>query len=123
MILGFFMLRLSGINGMTKNETRQTHLPYCLDRQRDGRYVVLNRCHKPVSFIMSKVQKSEGSLIDVVELRGLTEQTAAELDVFGRANLEHIYLYDDDCLPTASPENMQAYLARLSKLVALRIQE
>ncbi len=107
---------------MTKNEPQPKNFPYCLDRQRDGRYVVLNRYHQPVTSMTYESANREGCPIGV-KLRGLTEETAAELDVFGRANLEHIYLYNDDCLPTDSSENMQAYLARLGKLVALRTEE
>ena len=107
---------------MLKDELRHTHFPYCLDRQEDGSYVLLNRNYKPVGFMTDDWVKYEQYPVGV-KLKGITEKLAAELDARGRANLDRIYFYNDGCLPTESAEHMQAYMARLAKLMALRIEE
>ncbi|MCQ4267374.1 hypothetical protein NAV28_09110 [Pseudomonas stutzeri] len=107
---------------MLKGELRQTHFPYCLDRLEDGSYVLLNRNYKPIGFMTGEWINYEEHPIGM-RLPGLTEQLAAELDARGRANLDRIYFYNDGCVPTDGNENMQAYLARLAKLMALRIAD
>lgn len=103
-----------------KDELRQTHFPYCLDQQEDGSYVLLNRNYKPIGF-MASAWVTYGDYPVGVKLKGMTAQLAAELDIKGRDNLQRIYLYNDGSTPTSSEENMQAYLQRLARIMALRI--
>lgn len=107
---------------MLKEELRQTHFPYCLDRQEDGSYVLLNRNYKPIGFMSENWVNYEEHPVSV-KLKGMTARLAAELDVKGRDNLERIYLYNDGSTPTGSPEDMQAYLGRLARLMKLQIAD
>lgn len=105
---------------MLKEELRHTHFPYCLDRQEDGSYVLLNRNYKPIGF-MAEQWVTYGDYPVGVNIKGMTAKLAAELDIRGRDNLERIYLYNDGSTPTGSDEDMQAYLGRLAKLMQLGI--
>jgi len=116
------MAHLTGVKNMLKDELRHTHFPYCLDRQQDGTYVLLNRNYKPIGFMTDKWVKYDEHPVGV-KIKGLTAKIAAELDARGRENLDRIYLYNDGATPSGGPEHMQAYLSRLAKLMALRIEE
>lgn len=105
---------------MLKDELRHTHFPYCLDRQEDGSYVLLNRNYKPIGFTAEQ-WVTYGDYPVGVNIKGMTAKLAAELDIKGRDNLQRIYLYNDGSTPTSSEENMQAYLQRLTRIMALRI--
>lgn len=105
---------------MLKDELRHTHFPYCLDRQEDGSYVLLNRNYKPIGFMSDEWVNYDEHPVGV-NIKGLTPNIAAGLDARGREELDRIYLYNDGYIPTDSAESMQAYLARLAKLMALRI--
>lgn len=107
---------------MLKDELRQTHFPYCLDRQGDGSYVLLNRNYKPIGFMTGELVKYENYPVGV-RIKGMTTKLAAELDVRGRENLERIYLYNDGSNPSGSKQDMKAYLSRLEKLMGLAIEE
>lgn len=107
---------------MLKEELRQTHFPYCLIQQEDGSYVITNRNYKPLGFMVGGYVQYEEFPVGV-KLKGLTPKLAAELDARGRDNLQRIYLYNDGCVPTASEHDMQAYLRRLARLMALQIAD
>lgn len=104
---------------MPLHDFRSVHLPYCLIKQADGKYVVLNREYKPIGF-------KTGDWVDydkypvAVKIKGLTAKVVAKVSCKKGANLEKIYLYDDGCIPTKSAKNMQAYLERLEVLAKLR---
>lgn len=105
---------------MLSEELRHTHFPYCLDRQEDGRYVVLNRNYKPLGFMVGEwVEYSDFPV--GVRLKGLGPKTAAKLSWEGKEELGRIYLYNDGCIPTHGPGHMQAYLQRLAVLMGLAI--
>jgi hypothetical protein len=107
---------------MLKDELRQTHFPYCLDRLKDGSYVLLNRNYKPIGFMVGEWVTYEDHPVGV-RIKGITPKVAAELDIRGRDNLERIYLYNDGSNPSLSPEHMRAYLDRLAKLMAMPIED
>lgn len=107
---------------MLKDELRHTHFPYCLDRQQDGSYVLLNRNYKPVGFMVGNLVRYEDYPVSV-KIKGLTPELAAKLDARGRDNLERIYFYNDGCIPTDSAAYMKAYLGRLATLMALPIDD
>lgn len=95
-------------------------LPYCIDRQKDGRYAVLNREYKPVGFYTNDfINYKEYPVL--VKFKGLGPKTAAKISHEGKQNLDFIYLYG--CNPIASEASMKAYLARLKILAKLSIEE
>ena len=102
------------------HEARAIHLPYCIQRLEDGRYVVLNRNYKPVGFTTSEHLNYEDFPV-AVKFKGLTAKTAAKLSYKGSEELDCIYLYNDGTVPTASAANMTAYLNRLGLLAKLKI--
>lgn len=96
-------------------------MPYCLDRQPDGRYAVLNRRYKPVGFVTSEWVDYAAHPV-LVRVKGLDPATAARLSIDGRGDLDRIYLYNDATCPTASAANMRLYLDRLAILAGLTVE-
>jgi hypothetical protein len=102
------------------SDFRSVFLPYCLDRQPDGRYVVLNRKYKPVGFLTKDhIEYSDYPIC--VKFKGLGEITAAKISFNGDSNMDRIYLYNDGCIPTNSSEYMADYLRRLEILAKLAV--
>lgn len=108
---------------MALDNFRQVCLPYCLDRQPDGSYVVLNREYKPLGFTEKRLVKYEEYPIQI-RLQGLTRELATRISHNGNPDLQRIYLYDDDCAPNVGyPKDMQAYLKRLEMLMPLKLEK
>ena len=82
---------------MPLNNFRQIHLPYCLERQKNGEYVVLNRQYKPVGFYTYNFINYDEFPISVPFK--ITKATAKKLSFDGSDDLQTIYLYNDGCLP------------------------
>lgn len=91
-------------------------------KQKDGRYVVLNREYKPVGFFTREFVKYEEHPV-AVNLEGIGPATAANLSWSGDENPDEIFLYNDGCIPTDGTANMKKYLAKLQILAKLRIKE
>lgn len=105
---------------MALGDFRAVFLPYCLQKQKDGRYAVLNREYKPVGFYTKEwVEYAEHPVL--VKIKGLTKAKAAKLSVGGKANLDTIFLYDDATNPVRGRANMRAYLAKLEVLAGLAV--
>jgi len=104
---------------MPLTNIRCTHLPYCLERQDDGRYVVLNREYNPVGFCTT--ERLDYSKYPVaVKISRLTAKTAARLSYNNDPKIDRIYLYNDGCIPTSSSAHMAAYLQSLAILAKLK---
>jgi hypothetical protein len=101
---------------------RELFLPYCLDRQADGRYAVLNRRYKPVGTMTDSRERVEYTDPYLVTLRDMTEDACTALSVDGSQDPARIYLYNDRSAPTTSPEAWQAYSARLELLARMRAE-
>lgn len=107
---------------MSLGDFRSVFMPYCLQKQVDGRYVVLNREYKPVGFYTKDFIKYEDHPV-AVYLKGIGPDTAAKLSWDSDTNTDKIFLYNDDCIPTHNAKNMKAYLAKIEILAKLRIKE
>jgi hypothetical protein len=94
--------------------------PYCLKKQEDGRYAVLNREYKPVGFYTRDWVKYEEHPV-LVKLKGLTKAKAAKLSDKGEPNLDQISLYSDATNPVRSKANMRSYLNKLEILAGLSV--
>jgi len=101
-------------------DIRFTFMPYCIQKQDDGRYAILNRRYKPLGFSSTEFFTYADYPI-LVNIKGLTEKTASKLSHCADSNLNDIYLYNDGCIPTSSTKNMDDYLARLAVLAKLSI--
>lgn len=103
---------------MPLKDFRSVHLPYLLQRQPDGRYVVLNREYKPLGF-QTKEHYNYDDYPIAVKIKGLTTLRISKISFDGSTDAESIYLYNDGCIPTDSAAAMNAYLARLAILAKL----
>jgi hypothetical protein len=105
---------------MPLGDFRSVFMPYIIQKQTDGRYVVLNREYKPVGFYTRDfVTYAEHPVL--VKFKGLTKLRASKISYEGDENTDRIVLYNDGCVPTHSKKNMQAYLARLEILAGLQV--
>ncbi len=68
-----------------------TFLPYCIQRQEDGRYAILNREYKPIGFWSYKHVKYEDYPV-LVKIRSLTPKQATLISVHGKPETHQIYL-------------------------------
>lgn len=102
---------------MPLNNFRQIHMPYCLKKQDDGCYVVLNREYKPLGFDTDEYLKYEDYPI-LVKYK-ITKAKIKQLSVHPEDNSEDFYLYNDGCLPEHNKKNMDAYLEKLRILTKL----
>jgi hypothetical protein len=96
----------------------ETCLPFCIERQQDGRYVALNWRWKPVGFYTADQIKYENYPISVA-LPGMTPELAEKISCDGSRDLDCIYVYSGKCHPTKNEQFMQAYLKRLGLLANL----
>ncbi len=104
---------------MALGDFRAVFFPYCLSRQKDGRYAVLNREYKPVGFFTRDWITYEKYPV-LVKLK-ITKALAKKLSDKGEDGIEEIFLYNDATSPLRSKVNMAAYLAKLSLLAKLRV--
>lgn len=101
---------------------RDVFLPYYLQRMPDGKYVVVNRNHKPVGFRTdSHIEYDEFPV--AVKFLGLGPETAKKLSVHNDPNLSRIYLHDGaKKAPAYGGEALEAYIKRLRILMDLKIE-
>lgn len=105
--------------GLGRTDFRWAFLPYCLDRQEDGRWVVLNRDYKPLGMLTRDFLRYEEHPV-AAYLGGLTAAARAHLD--DRDNGPgRIYLYDDGSVPTSSAEAWEKYSRKLEVLAKLTV--
>lgn len=102
------------------DELRRTHMPYCIQKLADGRYIVLNRKYKPLG-IQSEEWVTYETHPSAVSIN-ITSARAIKLDCEARENVECIYLYNDGCIPTHGAAHMKAYLNRLAMLMKIKIK-
>lgn len=101
-------------------ELRWTHFPYCVQRLKDGRYIVLNRDYKPLGIQSSErvVYETHPSAINIK----VTPATARKISWKESDDIGVIHLYNDGCVPTSSAAHTAAYCKRLSVLMAIKIK-
>ena len=97
---------------------RAVYFPYCIQKQSDGSWVVLNRQYKPVGFNTSEYIEYEKFPVSA-KLQGIGSAISKKLSYSGDASGDRIYLYNDGCIPTGSKTNMDAYLKKLGILAKL----
>lgn len=107
---------------MPLGDFRSVYLPYCLKKQEDGTYIVLNREYKPVGFNTKEHLRYEDYPVSS-RLMGIGKVTAKKLSHDGSENTENIFLYNDACVPTHSAEHMNSYLNKIKILAKLEIKQ
>lgn len=107
---------------MSLSDFRSIYLPYCLKKQTDGSFIVLNREYKPLGFNTLTHVKYEDYPIST-KFKGLTEKQITKVAYNGKMDHDCIFLYNDASIPTSSKENMKNYLDRLQILANLKVKE
>lgn len=100
------------------SDFRKVFMPYCMAPRGDGAYEVLNREYQPLGFFRGS---SLGAPSPAV-IRRVPRKTVEKLAVDPDREDGKIFLYDDGCIPTASPENMVKYLDKLAVLAGLEVK-
>lgn len=98
------------------------NLPYCLKRQDDGSWIVLNREYKPLGF-NSRDHVDYSAFPIATRYPALTLEMLERICVDTASNPNEIYLYCDRTTPTDSAEHMAAYLTRIQQLAALKVMD
>lgn len=105
---------------MALKDFRAIYLPYCIEQQEDGSWVVLNRQYKPVGFNTDHYIKYEEFPVNT-KFKGLGPAKLGKLSCTGRAEGSRVYLYNEGSNPLLSDSNMKAYLLKLEILAKLRV--
>ena len=124
--------RLLALRAAMKHAFFNLHMPYGLQRRRDGKWVVFNRYYAPLGSPV-KSDKPDGLLGE----SGASQQDWTTYDLSEKAVLkvagdhnamrnnvgevERVYFYDKDILPPKTGKGWQNYIAKLltlSKLTA-----
>ena len=92
---------------------RQIFLPYCIKRQADGTWSVLNR--ECVS-LGDDERKDHSIPMRSYRLRGLGPEALKKIAHTTSEDGTEFWLYDDSCTPDSSALNWQAYQKRLMAL-------
>jgi len=95
--------------------------PYCLLKQKDDSYILLNREYKPIGFLTQECL-DYGDYPIGIRFKGLKEETIRKISIDGDSREGAIYLYDDGSVPIRSGKNMRDYLERLSVLMSLKVE-
>jgi hypothetical protein len=106
---------------MPSGDFRAVFLPYCLRKQDDGSYVVLNRDYKPLGFKTAEHVDYAKYPIGV-KIPGIKPKLAAKLSISGKTDTDQIFLYNDATVPIQGKQNMAAYLGRLEILAKLKLR-
>jgi len=105
---------------MEKLPARWAFMPYCIQRLKDGRYIVLNRRYKPLgvqtrAWVDYETHPSAAAMkITKAQARTMSWKDSDDLDV--------IHLYNDGCVPTGSAEHLAAYAKRLDVFMNLAVE-
>ena len=99
---------------------RAVYFPYCIEKQSDGTWVVLNRQYKPVGFNTSDFIEYENYPVSA-KLNGIGPGICKKLSYTGQVEGDRVYLYNDGCNPTNSKADMEAYLKKLEILAKLKL--
>ena len=106
---------------MALNDYRAVFMPYCLRKQEDGRYAVLNREYRPVGFKTSDWINYDDYPV-CVNIKGLGPTTAKKLSCSGSKDTDNIFLYHDGCNPVKDEDYMSDYLEKLELLAKMQVQ-
>ena len=112
---------------MALQDFRAVCLPYCLKKQEDNTFLVLNRDYKPLSFCTFSNDFENQNLPIYLKIKGLTPRLITKITAIGKgASLQKesntLFLYNDSNNPIKGKQAMKDYLERLEILMPLTIQ-
>lgn len=93
-----------------------------MKRLEDGSYLLLNRSYKPLGVFTDEWVTYETHPSRFRFVRPLTKATTEALCVYGGAQPDGLFLYDDGTIPTESAAAWKTYSAKLQRLAALKIK-
>lgn len=102
------------------SDFRAIYLPYCIQKNEDGSWLVLNRQYKPVGFNTDDHLTYDRFPVSA-KFKGLGPAKLAKLSYTGNVEGTRVYLYNDGSNPLLSAANMKAYLAKLETLAKLSV--
>lgn len=79
---------------MARGNFLSVYMPYCLERLKDGRYLVVNREYKPVGFFTEAAIPNREEYPVACAILGITPEVATQLSWNGDKNIDKIYLHD-----------------------------
>ncbi len=94
---------------------REIFLPYCVIRESDGTWSVLNREYVALG---ENERKSHKGPTRTYSLKGLGPAALKKIAFCSRPEENTFWLYDESCFPESSAENWNAYSKRLKALMA-----
>lgn len=94
-------------------------LPYSLQQQSDGRFVLLDRGYNPLGVDCGMISSYETSSF---RLYRLSDKTIDALTNAKAQDPHMIWLYNDASKPVSSQSNMEDYLNKLKLLMKLKIR-
>jgi hypothetical protein len=103
-----------------QGDLRYTHLPYCLRKLDDGRYITVNRRYKPLG-ICSRERVVYEDHPTAMYIEGLTDELAIEIDVQKGAKPGHVFLYDGTSTAPKTQQAVDEYMQRLSRIMTLKM--
>ena len=106
---------------LVSTDFQAVYFPYCIEKQSDGTWVVLNRQYKPVGFNTSEFINYEEYPVSA-KLSGIGLGICKKLSYSGEAEGNRVYLYNDGCTPTNSQKDMDQYLKKLAILAKLSLK-
>ena len=104
---------------MAKENVMAVYFPYCIEKQEDGSWVLLNRNYKPVGFNTNDQIEYEEHPVSM-KLKGMGSATLKKLSYKDEEPGDRVFLYDDGCVPTSNAQAMSSYLKKLEILLKLR---
>ncbi len=105
---------------------RSVCLPYCIRKQEDGTFLVLNKNYKPLSFRTVDDDYLNQDLPIYFKIKGLTEKKIQQIISIGEGACvqnegKDIFLYDSKTNPFYK-EGRADYFKRLELLMELKIE-
>lgn len=108
---------------MEYNKFWRIFLPYCLQRLKDGSWIVLNRNYKPLG-VFGREWATYETDRSCASIRGLTKRVAAKISHKPLPDEipDQIWLYDDSNNPAQGAKERAAYFKRLEALAAVDLK-
>jgi hypothetical protein len=103
---------------MAVENVRAVYFPYCIEKQHDGSWILLNRNYKPVGFNTGELISYSDFPVSI-KIKELGRGTLQRLSCGDEEPGDRVYLYDNGSEPTRNAKAMASYLQKLEILLSL----